>query len=149
MTISGPAWNEVDSTASLGDLLTAHHKTIEDSWGIVYPTAADLRGQFLDRPFPNDILRSDNGEWAVVERAGDIDRLTFLARTAGGRDAPTLLRSLALRAAHRGRGFFAFSSSPGAHDMLATAGLDAKEGYLTTLPASPPGSWIVHNGDRM
>jgi GNAT superfamily N-acetyltransferase len=94
---------------------------------VVYPSAPDFEGQFIERPDPVSVVGADDGV-AILEDGGDTWRtLSHLSRTSRA----ALLRALGATSATAGRRLFAFTSAEG-----VPAWLDGTPGFLTVLLAS-------------
>ncbi|MBW3571383.1 MAG: GNAT family N-acetyltransferase [Gemmatimonadetes bacterium] len=138
---------------------------------------AEWRAQFVDRPLGSELVAVGEVGWAVVERAGEWDRVQALvADTDAGLDA--CLAALLRRAALSGRRLFVFSSLPSWARRFSRLGLQARPGFLSVMlgdaeglgralgvqpeagafahsrletPGDPwyLGPWNVQSGDRM
>lgn len=116
-----------------------------------YESSAIWAAQQLERPLPVDVCRV-HGDYAIVERAADTDRLLWSAAVAGRRQQ--VAASLAARASAHGRKFFMYSTSGGTD----VDGLVIRSGFVCCLPTesghSEPLSdlgtdWDIQSGDRL
>lgn len=102
--------------------------------------------QFIDRPDPVEAVRVGQA-WTLIEHAADTDRLLLVCPATA---ESTVLPILVARARTAGRRFFCYVTTPERHRAALAAGLAARPGYLTVLPAPPaPEPWNLSAGDRM
>ena len=116
-----------------------------------YGSAAEWAEQHLRRALPVEVLRI-HGEYAIVEKAADTDRLQWTSADPAQR--PRMAKSLAARATAGGRKFFMYRTD----GTAVGEGLVARPGYVCCLPTlrgHPDPSfdlgseWDVQSGDRM
>lgn len=119
-----------------------------------YRTPELWRQQLIGRTLPVELLESEAGGAAVVERHPVFDRL-LSASAAGGEERLRIEEAVCRRAIGAGRRYFSFSSDAAyAASLRDRCGLEAKEGFITLLSAAeeaPPssGPWFVEGGDRL
>lgn len=103
-----------------------------------YPTTADWTSQFLDRPFPTEILELGKDCWCVVDKSTTTDRLLgVFADRASGIPPFDWIAALRRRASAAGRKFFFFTASEALQGEAVRLGLNCVPGYLTALVADP------------
>lgn len=122
-----------------------------------YPDADAWRSQLVDRPHAVETLRIGASCRAVIESAGDTDRLQWLDGAA--RERVSAIRAIAARAARAGRRFFMYTTCPHEAAAAQRAGLVARPGFMMALPvqasraasvrAWPQMPWLVQSGDRL
>jgi hypothetical protein len=106
----------------------------KNSSHFAYPSAADFKSQFLERPGGSiNILRDQQDNLSVVESSGDADVLQLFLPTPEFRDVLKALATMVASAASRKRRFLFFSSDPIAADLAPQLGLSCEPGYLATL----------------
>lgn len=125
--------------------------------GFHYPDATAWRSQIMNRPHGVQCLRVGATCRAVIERAGDTDRLQWLE--GDGRERLAAIRALAARARCRNRKFFMYSTCPHEAAAAQRLGLAMHPGYMMALALQPGGAatvgdwpamaWRVQSGDRM
>jgi len=143
-------------TVSAEELHPLHSIHSAASTGYHYATQDDWTAQILKRPGPVETLRIGSDAVAVVEQAGDTNRLQWLGAAEQARVA--CLSALAARASVAGRQFFAFCTGPVITQLGAVPGLRTQPGFITCLPTGTlsaaaenmlAGLWDVHSGDRV
>ncbi|HYM44004.1 MAG TPA: hypothetical protein VET46_14680 [Steroidobacteraceae bacterium] len=122
-----------------------------------YPDAQTWRSQMVDRPHGVQAVRIGATCRALIEGAGDTDRLQWL--DGEGRERAAAIRTVAARAAHAGRRFFMYSTCPQEAAAAQRLGLALRPGYMMALAVQQhraakvrtwPGlSWLVQSGDRL
>lgn len=113
-----------------------------------YADADEWLGQLALRPGKTSLLEAPGVGAALVESAGDFDRLQALC---GNREQ--LVERFLARARSIGRRLFLFQSN----GQSAPNGMTAAPGFLTALVADPSGAallptihdWSLDSGDRM
>ncbi|MDE2250180.1 MAG: GNAT family N-acetyltransferase [Gammaproteobacteria bacterium] len=124
--------------------------------GFQYPDLSSWRSQMVERPHAIQPLCVGGGR-AIIELAGDTDRLQWLDAVATERQA--LIASLSLHARRRGRKFFMYSTRPEDAAAAGRLGLEVRPGFMMALAterrheilvrgwAALP--WNVQSGDRL
>jgi GNAT superfamily N-acetyltransferase len=125
--------------------------------GFHYPDADTWRSQFIDRPYPVELVRVGDSSRAVIERVLETDRLQWLDADREDRDA--VVAALVERARRAQRRFFMYSTAPLSIPLLMEHGLKARPGFMmakATRPEYEPivRSWVglpwrVQSGDRL
>lgn len=142
---TGPAIESIDADSRL-------FESVRTGTRFVY-APAEWRTQFVSRP-GNVHCIGVPGLWAaVVETAGDFDRVHALATTDEFSESKAI-RRLAARAHRSGRRLFFYTTLPARLRDLEAAGFEAASGLLYMLPISHPvdvhiTDWNFQNGDRM
>jgi hypothetical protein len=99
----------------------------------VYASAQDFHTQFLDRPGDTEILKDDQGNFGIIERAKDTNLLQ-LCLTGTDDTCPTrLVEALIEDALTKERKLFLYSTQPDMDYLGKSLGLEVKTGYLTVL----------------
>lgn len=115
-----------------------------------YESASAWAAQHLERPLPVDVYRL-HGEYAIVEKAADTDRLQWTSADRQLRQQ--VATSLAVRAAAAGRKFFMYRT-----DTSDADGFVARPGFVCCLPTAAGHcsplpdlgtEWDIQSADRM
>lgn len=119
---------------------------------LVYSPEA-WRGQMLERPHPVERRRLAGGAIALIERAGEVDRLLDVS-TPGGGAFVTAVEAAAAASHGAGRLLSAYSLDRAVIEALTARGFTATRAWLYLMPttgAGPLGEerWWFANGDRM
>jgi GNAT superfamily N-acetyltransferase len=125
--------------------------------GFHYPDAGAWRSQMVDRPHGVESVRIGATCRAVIERAGDTERLQWLDGDA--RERLAAIRAIAVRARCRKRKFFMYSTCPHEAAAARRLGLATRPGYMMALALQAGQvstvhhwaglAWRVQSGDRM
>jgi GNAT superfamily N-acetyltransferase len=110
------------------------------------------RGQMLDRPHSVERRRLTGGAVALIERAGEVDRLLDVSTGAGDDFVAAVLEAAEVSAPH-GRRLSAYSLDRGVIDALAGRGFAVTRAWLYLMAAAgeldAEERWWFANGDRM
>lgn len=125
--------------------------------GFHYPDADAWRSQFVDRPYPVELLRMGDTSRAIIERVDDTDRLQWL--DGDQQEQGAAIAAMVLRARRARRRFFMYSTAAVPAATLQDCGLGARPGSMMALPTRTEHEpivrswstlpWVVHSGDRM
>ena len=125
--------------------------------GFHYPDADVWRSQFVDRPYPVELLRMGDTSRAIIERVDDTDRLQWL--DGDPQEQGAAIAAMVLRARRAHRRFFMYSTAAVPAATLQGCGLSARPGSMMAMPTRPGHEpivrswstlpWAVHSGDRM
>jgi len=125
--------------------------------GFHYPDADVWRSQFVDRPYPVELLRMGDTSRAIIERVDDTDRLQWF--DGDPQEQGAAIAAMVLRARRAHRRFFMYSTAAVPAATLQGCGLSARPGSMMAQ-ATRPGyepivrswstlPWAVYSGDRM
>jgi hypothetical protein len=125
--------------------------------GFRYPDVNAWRSQFIDRPYPVELLRIGDTSRAIIERVGETDRLQWLDADPENQDAA--LGALVERARHARRRFFMYSMAALSKRLLQDCGLRARPGFMMAQATGAEHEpvvrrwaglpWRIQSGDRL
>jgi hypothetical protein len=123
-----------------------------------YPSTNAWRSQFIDRPYPVQLLRVGDTGRAIIERVGDTDRLQWL--DGHPEEQGAAVAAIVARARRARRRFFMYSTAkPEESDLRKDCGLKARSGFIMAMATRPEHEarvrswatlpWWVQSGDRL
>jgi hypothetical protein len=125
--------------------------------GFHYPDVNAWCSQFVERPYPIELLRVGSTSRAIIEHVDDTDRLQWLDGDREERGAA--IAAIVGRARRAHRRFFMYSTATLPASVLQSCGLKVRPGFIMALathaaheplvrswPALP---WHVQSGDRL
>lgn len=138
--LSDAAMRRVSQNGPIVDALFERRSELtRNSSHFTYPSVADFKSQFLERPGGRvNIVRDQQGNLGVVESSGDADVLQLFLPAPQHPDVLTAPASVVASAVSRKRRSFFFSSNPIAADLAAQLGLNCEPGYLAALISDFP-----------
>lgn len=150
----GKSCGAVRSTISTLDEALAAFSNCRSTTGVaklVY-RPNEWRGQMIDRPKPVELWRLKNGAIAIIERAGETDRLLNVS-TVGNEEFIRAVLDAAENSHGSGRILAVYTLEPQIIAELAAYGFSTSRAWLYLMSTNgdsvDPDHWWFANGDRM
>jgi hypothetical protein len=149
---TGPRSENVDQPPSLDETMqTFALRPFDGATSHLIYTSDEWRGQMIDRPGLVERRRLGDGAIAIVEQAGEVDRLLDVSSSQDAFVASVLEAAATSHA--RGRLLSAYTLDLEAAEELTSSGFARSSAWLYVMPTrdEPLGHehWWFANGDRM
>ena len=125
--------------------------------GFRYPDVNAWRSQFIDRPYPVELLRVGDTSRVIIERVNDTDRLQWL--DGDPEDQGAALAAVVARTRGARRRFFMYSTTALSVSLLRECGLKVRPGFMMAKATRSEHElvvrswaglpWQVQSGDRL